>query len=178
MSHSQTVVSRYLMALIAGVPEKESVELLNSIRTVLIKWQDIPAILDFFCSPAIHRVDKIDRLEQVVPESIDPRVKQWFKLMIQNNRLQSIGAILDDVQDRVDHLSSTQTAIITTAAPIGGAEKDKLIALAKKQTQAASIRPVFNCDKQLLGGFKITIKNWVLDGSVASNLERLKREFV
>jgi F-type H+-transporting ATPase subunit delta len=178
MNHSQAIVARYLMALIAGVPEKEAVELLNSIRTVLIKWQDTPAILDFFCSPAIHRVDKMDRLERVVPESIDPRVKQWFKLLIQNNRLQSIGAVLDDVQDIVDRLSSTQTVIITTAVPIGGAEKDKLIALAKKQVQTESVRPVFNCDKQLVGGFKITIKNWVLDGSVASNLERLKREFV
>jgi len=178
MKQSQAVVNRYLSALTAGISDSEAVGLLESVREVLLKWQDTPGVLDFFQSPATHKTDKLGMLDRVFPESSSPRVKQCFKLLIQNNRLQSVGGVLDGIQAKVDQLSSTQTVIITTASPIGGSEKDKLIALAKKQAQTASIRPVFNCDKHLLGGFKITIKNWVLDGSVASNLERLKREFV
>ena len=179
MKPSQAVVNRYLSALVADVSDSDAaIALLESVRTVVLKWQDSAEVLDFFQSPAIHKTDKMALLERVFPESVDPRVKQCFKLLVKNNRLQSAGAILAGVQARVDALSSTQTVTITTAAPIGGAEKDKLIALAKTKAQAESIRPVFNCDKQLLGGFKITIKNWVLDGSVASNLDRLKREFI
>ena len=128
-------------------------------------------------SPGISFDDKAKVLSERLGE-IHPKIIELIAELIGKNRLTSIDEISDEYQRLVDNyhgIEGAEIAEITTAIPLEDEDKLKI---AQRITSIVG-KPVVlkaNVDASLVGGIIIKVGDKLIDGSIRSKLQALKRE--
>ena len=167
---------RYAKAALSLASEQNKADVVNSdmklISETLRNSSDLNNALQ---SPVIRSADKKEVLASVF-KTIDGITDNLITMLITNKRI----ALLAEVASKYNHLykvlKDTQTAKVTTAAPLTKTLEikvlDKIKALTGKTTAIESV-----VDESILGGFILRIGDLQYDASVANKLNKLKREF-
>ncbi len=117
---------------------------------------------------ALYEVTK-DLSEAKVPEVI----KQFFLVLQKNNKLNKINYIIDEFIKYSKKQAGIKTVSVETAHP---ADKDLLNKIKKVFGQDAEISQTVN--KNLLGGIKIKVDDTIYDGSLKTQLSKLKQSLI
>ena len=103
---------------------------------------------------------------------LSAETRAFAMLLVEGNRTIHVEAIRDALQRLVDEASGRQTAEVTSARPLDGAELEQLRqALARRVN--ADVTLEVSVDPSLIGGIVTRIGDLLLDGSVRSQLESL-----
>lgn len=128
----------------------------------------------FFFSPYFSTKEKIDGLERAVVDA-DPTVTQFLKVLIENRRMPAVLLIrkaFDSLSDDADGKLPVQ---ITSAVPLDSATTGSLVDRIGKQT-GRSVTLSTVVDPEIIGGLILRVGNQILDASVHTRLERLRRQ--
>ena len=170
---------RYSQAIFNIALERKELNRWQSDLRKLTSLVEDAALLALLQDPELHFDNKAKVLSERLGD-INPLALKLVFLLVTKGRLDIIGDIADEYQRLVDNyrgIEVAEVAEVTTAIPLD--DEDRL-SLAQRLTTLVG-KPVVlkpEVDSSLIGGIIIRIGDKLIDGSVRSKLEALKRELV
>jgi F-type H+-transporting ATPase subunit delta len=114
------------------------------------------------------------RMALVASASLDPEALNLAKLLIESDRVPEIGAIADEFQALADDAAGRVRATVTTAVELGVHDRDRIVnELSRRLGKTVTMR--VEVDPRILGGLKVQYGDRLIDASVATRLQQLRR---
>jgi F-type H+-transporting ATPase subunit delta len=105
---------------------------------------------------------------------LDPEATNLARLLIESNRVKQVGDVAEEFEALADAASGRVRATVTTAVELDHAERDKL-ADQLSERLGKEVRMTVVVDKRILGGLKLQYGDHLIDASVATKLQQLRR---
>ena len=133
------------------------------------------ATLLFVLNFGIHKQsERRALLDQVLQRmNLDATVVKFIQLVFERGRIEGLAQIADGYTDQADALAGRMKATITSARPLATDSVAKLKAALERST-GKTILVDQKVDPSLLGGVVTQVGTYVFDGSVKSQLERMR----
>lgn len=168
---------RYARAVLELVRQAGALEATGEELARAVAAFDEPRLRPFLLSPAIDRSVRQRTAQAVVAAlGVSKVVSNTIALLADRDRL----AILPDVARWFDQLLDDELGrarvTIHSAAPLSVAEKNDLVAVARRLTGRQNVLAAIEVDGELLGGVVLDIAGTVYDGSVKAQLAHLSKD--
>jgi F-type H+-transporting ATPase subunit delta len=168
---------RYAQALFLIAEENGDQDQWLADLEVLASSSRNPDFIAFIDSPKIENVKKIEVLKEAFSKSISDLALNLVSLLATRNYVASLSSIADAFQELVDSEKGVERAEIVSAVKLtDGQEKgvvDKLTQMVGKELSVTTF-----VDESILGGYLARVGDRLLDGSVKTQLEDLRRELL
>jgi len=171
----QTVARRYASAMADVALERgEAKEVQQELREWSELLQANANLQEVFRNPTIALDQKRAVLNKLI-ERTKPRpiTTNFLKVLLQNQRLSELSEINHKLAEILDERAGMVAATVTTARPVPVSAqenlKERLAALTRK-----NVRVDFEEDPELIGGLVTRIGSTVYDGSVRSQLDKIR----
>jgi F-type H+-transporting ATPase subunit delta len=153
-----------------GAVERYNEELTRS-NAVIEGNGELLAILS---NPAYAIEAKREILKDVIGKlGLSPIVSNFLQLLLDRGRLEFLSEIAESYGVFADELSGIVRPVLTSAFPLENARIEEMkAALAKVSGKQVQLQ--VQVDPSLIGGIVATIGDKVFDGSVKTQLERIK----
>jgi ATP synthase F1 delta subunit len=128
----------------------------------------------FFFSPYFSTKEKTEGLNRML-DGVDANLRNFFELLIEKHRMPAllrIRTLFDRMSENFEGLLPVQ---ITSAIPLDPATAESLGARIGEQT-GRKVRLNAVVDPEIIGGLILRVGNQILDASIHSRLERLRRQ--
>ena len=117
------------------------------------------------------------RMELVSDSSFDAETTNLAKLLIEGNRVDEIDGIAEEFDNLADDAAGRVRATVTTAVQLDSADRDRVAAQLSKQL-GKEVRMRAEVDPRILGGLKVQYGDRLIDATVATRLQQLRRRLV
>ena len=168
---------RYAQAVFLIAEEKGDQDQWLADLEVLASSSRNPDFIAFIDSPKIENVKKIEVLKEAFSKSISDLALNLVSLLATRNYVASLSSIADAFQELVDSEKGVERAEIVSAVKLtDGQEKgvvDKLTQMVGKELSVTTY-----VDESILGGYLARVGDRLLDGSVKTQLEDMRRELL
>ncbi len=168
------VAARYARALLqAARSEADLAALAESYAGVAQVMRDHPALPAFLEGPQVAEDEKKQLLESLLGGRVEPLLLRFFHLLIDKNRIEHLCAIGEEFALQVEAEQGYRRAVVVTAVPLPG---DLEEALRARLAALASAKIILEkkVDPGVIGGACVTMGDQILDGTVRTNLMRLR----
>jgi F-type H+-transporting ATPase subunit delta len=108
------------------------------------------------------------------PHVLDAEATNLAKLLIESNRVRDVVAVDAEFQRLADDAAGRVRATVTTAVELAPDERDRVAAQLAKSL-GKEIRLSVVVDAGILGGMKLQYGDRLVDASVATRLQQLRR---
>ncbi|MES2204596.1 MAG: F0F1 ATP synthase subunit delta [Pseudomonadota bacterium] len=177
MSEPKTLARPYAVAAYHFAQECNQVAawetMLANIRTLVLTEQ----MQHILHSPAFDTTSLLKLLQSFSEKCLDASGLNFLKLLIANHRLvlaPMIFELFEAIKSKAENVVSVD---VTTAVTLNATEQTTLIETIVKQLKQ-QVLPVFHVDDTLIAGAVIRVGDeYVLDGSMKTQLTRLKTQF-
>lgn len=167
---------RYAKAILSLAQENNSLEGVNNDMILITKTVSESQDLEEMLSNSVIKIaDKKAVLLKVFPQ-VSEITKQLFNVLSDNKRIDLLNRVAKSFDDLYKIKSGKQEATVTTAFPITK-ELTALVLEKTKQFTDKKVELTNVIDEEILGGFILRIGDLQYNASVASKLNKLKREF-
>jgi F-type H+-transporting ATPase subunit delta len=111
------------------------------------------------------------------PHDLDAEATNLAKLLIESNRTRDAAGIAEEYERLVDEAAGRVRATVTTAVELGAADRDRVAGdLSRRLGKDVRIEVVV--DPSILGGLKLQYGDRLVDASVSTKLQQLRRRLV
>jgi F-type H+-transporting ATPase subunit delta len=171
-----SVASTYARAfadvvLSAHLDADRSIAELRVILSLLNESSDLRRVWE---NPAVAAEQKRRLLDVIAGrDGILMQVRNLVAVLIDHRRIHFLEPIVAQLEKELDARLGFAEAEITSARPLGDAEKREFEAQVGKLT-GKKVRARYGQDTSLLGGAVVRLGSTIYDGSVKGQLERLK----
>jgi len=167
------IARRYAKALAEVLPDEKLEKVLKEVKELLSLFDE--KALRYFKSPVVPVEKKLSLLEQVLSKvEVSPELKKVLLLMAQRNRLGLLREFAQEFENFVNERLGIVKAEITTATEIDdetlGKIRAKIEELFGKKAEIT-----VKLDPSIIGGFIVKVADKVLDASIKTQLENLKK---
>jgi F-type H+-transporting ATPase subunit delta len=132
-----------------------------------------PQVAAVLTNPTIP-VDRRMELISAAPHELDPETTNLARLLIETNRVREVRGIADEFEALADEAAGRVRATVTTAVELLPAERDRLAdQLSERLGKEVRIEVVV--DERILGGLKLQYGDRLIDASLATKLQQLRR---
>jgi ATP synthase F1 delta subunit len=128
----------------------------------------------FFFSPYFSAVEKKDGLHKAV-EGADPAVMNFLEALIERHRMPAIFRIRTDFEVLYDKTNKLLPVTVTSAIELDSETIESLGKRIGEQT-GNEIELTSKVDPEILGGIVLRVGNFIMDASIRTRLEQLRRE--
>ena len=167
---------RYAKAILSLASDQKAADAVNDnmrlIASTISENKDLELALK-------NEVVKLEVKKNILTEifsKVHPITNKLFDVLSDNKRLDIIGEIANKYSILFDDLNGKEKATVTTAIPMTNDLEIKVLAKVKELTnKAVDLENIV--DESILGGFILRVGDKQYNASIASKLNRLKREF-
>ena len=128
----------------------------------------------FLAHAQVPLPEKNRSIEAVFPDT-DPLVRNLVALLISRGSIKLIGDVHLSYSQLVDEYRGRQRVEVTSAVPLDAAEVERISRFVSELIQKEVVVST-EVDETILGGVIIQVGDQLLDGSVRSRLEGLRRQ--
>ena len=132
-----------------------------------------PTVAAVLTNPTIP-MDRRMELISSEPHELDLEATNLARLLIESNRVKQIGGVAEEFEVLADAAAGRVRATVTTAVELDHAERDK-VARQLSERLGKEVRMTVVVDKAILGGLKLQYGDHLIDASVATKLQQLRR---
>jgi F-type H+-transporting ATPase subunit delta len=176
---SGSIARRYAKALFEiGVAEGNYERLggeLDDLANAYASSADLRMVLE---NPVIKVAEKQAILQAILPRvAPSPSVQRFARLLLDRGRIGIVRAAARAYRELADQRTGQVRASVTSAAPLGPAELERV----RRALEARTGRKVLiaaSVDQALIGGLVARVGDLVLDGSVRTQLEEMRRRLL
>lgn len=143
---------------------------LVSLRGLMEQSSDLRA---FFYSPLIPRDRKIARLREALSTQVQPHTLRLLELLVEKRREKSFEAVCEEFQRLQEAYQGVVRATIESAAPLTETEQNALVQKLEQST-GKRIIPSFEVKPELIGGVRVQMGDYQIDGTLRGALDRLR----
>jgi len=127
----------------------------------------------FFFSPYFSSTEKSSGLERAVIGA-DPELVNFLELLIEKHRVPEIFRIRRHLDELWKRENRRIDVTVTSAVELDPAVVEKIGTEIERQT-GQRVSPVTRVDEGIVGGIVLQVGNMVLDASIHSRLEKLRK---
>lgn len=171
-----TVYARALLAATekTGKTEETLDEFTALMRDVLSRY---PHLDDLLSSGMIANEDKAAMIDRAIAGRVSPIFLNFLKVVAGHGRGRYLKAIFFAFSDQLDELRGRVRVQVTTAAPMSD-EQAQQIAGQLRGILSAEPKLQRKVDPNLVAGILFRIGDTVYDGSVSTQLERIRSQMI
>jgi F-type H+-transporting ATPase subunit delta len=142
---------------------------LGALRQVLSNSQ----MLDVLSNPTIPIEQRMELVTSL--KMLDPEASNLARLLIESGRVDEIGGVADEFGRLADEAAGRVRAVVTTAVELEAGDRDRVSReLSQRLGKDVSMDVVV--DPRILGGLKLQYGDRLIDASVATRLQQLRRQ--
>ena len=176
---AKLVSTTYADALFeTGVEDGTLDTLYDEVRSIQEILKENPDFYRLMNHPKILREDKEEIIESVFKGRLSDVLTGFLKLIVTNKRYADIDGILNYFVLRVKEYRKIGIAYVTTPLELSDSQKEAVKKKLLDTTDYVSMEMNYGIDESLIGGMVIRIGDRVVDSSIKTKLEGLKRELV
>jgi F-type H+-transporting ATPase subunit delta len=132
-----------------------------------------PEVAAVLTNPTIPN-DRRMALVSAAPHALDPEATNLAKLLIESNRVRDVAAISEEFQRLADEAAGRVRATVTTAVELTKTDRDSVEDELSRRL-GKEIRMHVVVDPRILGGLKLQYGDHLVDASVSTRLQQLRR---
>jgi len=170
----RAVAKRYAQALLAAADRRGVAEAVaESYRGVTAILADQPRLVSLLRAPQVSRERKQELLAKVFGGRVEDLLLHFFDLLLEKDRLALLDTIQQEYQALVEEQQGLARAEVTTAVPLPGDLADAL----RERLQQITGKTVILTDRvdpAVIGGVCVKMGDRVIDGTIRTNLARLR----
>lgn len=170
-----SLARRYARALMDIGTEQGNLETLSSeIETLARAMREVPELSETLSNPAFPRADRRKVLEALLQRlAANPTTRNFTMLLLDRDRLPSLPDISRELTRMVDEKAGRVNATVTSAVALSPMQVRQLQAALEKLS-GKQVRLATEEDPDLLGGLVARVGDIEYDGSLRSQLHRLR----
>src|SRR5579859_2820351 len=142
---------------------------LGALRQVLSN----EGMLDVLSNPTIPMEQRMELVTSL--KVLDPEASNLARLLIESGRVHEIGGIADEFERLADEAAGRVRAVVTTAVELEAGERDR-VSRELSQRLGKDVTMEVLVDPRILGGLKLQYGDRIIDASVATRLQQLRRQ--
>ena len=174
-----SVAKRYAKALVeVAAASRELEEVRQDLRAFADLLREHRDLRQFVSNPSVSRRDAGDVFRDVAAAmKVRPLTATFLQILLEGGRLPGLEAILRAYELLVDERLGRVKAVVTSAAPLEADAQDRL----RRRLGDVTGKDVYlelRQDPALLGGVVTQIGSRLFDGSLKTQLARLRDEMV
>ena len=131
----------------------------------------------FMDSPKIENVKKIEVIKEAFSKAISGVALNFVSLLATRNSVASLPDIADAFQELVDSEKGVERAEIVSAIKLTD-EQERDIVDKLAQMVGKDLSVITYVDESILGGYLARVGDRLIDGSVKTQLENMRRELI
>ena len=175
-SDTSILAARYAAAWVAAVGSDGLNRLADEIAALAASLANDGRLARLLDDPTIPNNALASALKQVADGAgFVATTGQFLSVLAAAGRQSLLPKILTDVEGQIDRARGVQKARLVSAAPLPAAAVQELQTLLS-QRLSAKVNLVTAVDEKLLGGLQVEMNSWLLDASLAGQLNRLERQ--
>ena len=163
-------------AYVSVVSEKnnliDALEEIKSVKNILLENVEIMELLD---SPKMDDEEKIDFIKGIFENHISVDSLGFLLTIIEKKRQAELIPILDYVIDCIKELLLIGKATVTTALELDDLKKDKIKEELLKSSHYKALEAEYVVDESIIGGIIIRIGDRVVDSSVKTRIDKMRK---
>lgn len=171
-----TVGKRYgkaLFELAAEAGQTEPVyEDLLQLRQI---YQEIPDLGNLLSDVRLDQSAKTTLMRQLTA-GFEGIVKNFLLVLQRYNRMADLPFVIDEYEKRYDQEQGMILGQVTTAVALAPEQKQRLEASVAKRLGFEKAQLTEKVDPSIVAGVIVEADNWVIDGSVANQLAKLREQ--
>lgn len=170
------IANRYAEALFQIGEEEKLTDMLyqelSEIVNLIKVNQDLFSILK---SPVISKKEKISLIDNIFEDKININIKNFFKILIEQDRISFISDISDSYKELLNEKNNILEGFVISAIPM---KKEEIKELEEKLSEKYNKNVTLEnkVDKSILGGVLIRLGNEEIDGTVKTRLDKMKEQ--
>lgn len=169
---------RYAKALFELAVERKILDTIqNEVRSFSQSLDDNLQFRLFFFAQDVSKKQKREKIEELMQDRVSNVFFNFVLVLLKKNREFIFPEIVKEFQSIVDKHHRKINALAITAQPLDEKSSSKLKSLLDK-TFDADVRIRNDIDASILGGIVVNVEGHVFDGSLQSQLARLKDDLV
>ena len=170
------LATRYARALLGALPDAAAQDAADSFLTALGEALEAqPKTRAFLENPATPSAAKKELLGRIAAQTgVSGKVVTFLGLIVDHRRVSSLSSIASVFRAEREAAQGRISGTLTTAAPVS-AEAASRIAAALSRLAGRRVTLTTGVDPALLGGAVARVGSMVYDGSLRTQLERLRR---
>ena len=170
------VAGRYAGALMtSALAEKNLGEVAESFAAVIAVVGENPDLVVFLDSPQVADEEKKELLDKVFGEQIEKVLLHFFYLLVDKNRIENLRDIGEAFAEMVEEHQGVVRARVVTAVDL---PDDLAAQLTEKLAAYTGAKVILEkkIDPAVIGGVCVTLGDKILDGTVRTNLDLLRKK--
>lgn len=170
------IANRYAEALFQIGEEEKLTDMLyqelSEIVNLIKVNQDLFSILK---SPVISKKEKISLIDNIFEDKININIKNFFKILIEQDRISFISDISDSYKELLNEKNNILEGFVISAIPM---KKEEIKELEEKLSEKYNKNVTLEnkVDKSILGGVLVRLGNEEIDGTVKTRLDKMKEQ--
>ncbi len=174
-----SLAKRYAKALVDVAAASNELEVVRQeLRGVADLLRGHRELRQFLANPTVSRRDKMRAFESVVAKlELRPLTTSFLRILLEAGRLPALESVVRAYEALVDEQLGQVKAVVTAAAPLAADEQERL----KERLQQVTGKSVYlevQQDPSVLGGLITQVGSLVYDGSLRTQLARLREQLV
>ena len=170
-------VNKYARAVFAVADSSRQMsEVSQHLNTLLTVYKTSPDLRLFLQSRRIPLENKSQILQVVLKDVLTEYGFELLFQLLNDGRIQLLEEIIKRIQYLIDSKSGILKVTVSTTSPLNeNALADLITGIEKKLEKKIEMESVV--DPDILGGVKFRIGNTIIDGSIATRLQKLGASF-
>lgn len=161
-----------------AVEEQKADIFLKEAKEILAALEQNPELDKLMKHPKISKKDKEQVIENIFRDRICDELLGFMKLVVNKERYNELPQIFRYLVDRIKEEKKIGVAYVTTAVELTQQKKQNVEARLLQTTQYKEMEMNYSVDESLIGGMVIRIKDRVVDSSVRTKLEEMKKQLL
>lgn len=155
---------------VQGGVTKETSEGLVTVVSALLQTPEYRLLL---ASPAIDKEERLASLDAAFRGKIPDILLAILRMMVSRGHVSALDGMARDYEELARGYRGESIAVVTSAVPLKEAEAVALRArLEKKLGRQITLQCAVN--PELIGGIRVEVDGYVIDGSIRNKLEEIK----
>ena len=173
------IAKRYSRALVEIADgDFETIERFsNELREVVLAFESSNDLKHFFAHPTVSMNDKKDVLKELFVEKIDKNLFNFLNILVEENRVDVLSTIGHTFEEEKNELLSVAKVFVTSAVELYDDEKQRLQAKLEGRLNKKVIID-YQIKREIIAGLIIQFGNSVIDSSVQTKFENMKKALI
>ena len=161
-----------------AMEENKAVPFLEEVEGIRKILYENPQFDKMMLHPAIPKQEKLKCIEQVFEGRISKEITGFLKIVVQKERYRDLQDIFQYFIDKVKEVQKIGIAHVTTAVELSEKQKKQVKKRLLDTTDYRTMEMHYQVDPQIIGGMIIRIGDRVVDSSIRTKLEDMKKQLL
>lgn len=158
--------------------EDKAQDLMEEILGIQAVLRQNPEFEELMKHPGIPKQEKLHVLKEVFHGRVSVELENFLEVIVSRERYRDLPAIFSYFVDRVKETRKIGVAYVTTAVELTAGQRSAVESRLLETTVYRSMEMHYTVDPTIIGGMIIRINDRVVDSSIRTKLDGLKKQLL